>query len=191
MAPSISYIILSGGRSTRLGSDKASVLLNGETLLARTINRLPHESVKVVVGDQVAGIDGVSWVREEPLYSGPVSAISAALRSIATELVGLLAVDMPFGTSVLKELVERDFDEFDALIPLDGEEFPQSLSALYKVHALQAALAALEPVANRSMRELLAQLNYKGVRLGRELADKLIDIDTPSDLEKVRNARVD
>lgn len=191
MSTELSYIILTGGRSTRLGSDKATTEIGGQSLLLRLITALTHDSTILVVGDEVEGIQGVSWIREEPAFSGPASAISAALPSISTDCVAVIAVDMPYGAEIIASLNSRSMAGTDALIPVDGEDFPQSLSAIYRTDSLRTAVDSVQPIAGKAMRELLTHLNYTAVRLGEDFATKLIDIDTPDDLEKVRHARVD
>ena len=191
MSTELSYIVLTGGRSTRLGADKATTVIAGKTLLSHLIDSLPHASTILVVGDEVEGIQRVSWIREEPAFSGPASAIAAALPSISTERVAVIAVDMPYGAEIIASLNSRLMAGSDALVPVDGEDFPQSLSAIYSVNALRVAINAMQPIAGKSMRELLSHLNYTAVRLGEDFVTKLIDIDTPDDLEKVRHARVD
>ena len=185
------YVILSGGRSSRLGSDKASTVVNGVRLLELLLMKLPSDSPKIVVGDQLDGISALTWVREAPAFGGPVAALAAAITLVESEYLAVLAVDMPFAPEILQRLDISSLEDEDALIPFDSAEFAQPLCAIYRKDALENALAQMAPVAGKSMRELLSNLNYRAIRLSAESNAMLIDIDTPNDLEKVRNGRVD
>ena len=143
------------------------------------------------MGDRIHGVGEVIWTREEPLFGGPLSALEAALSLLSTEFLTLLAVDMPYGPELVGAFAETPMNGVDALIPMDDEGFPQPLSAIYRVDAVRRAIGEMAPVAGKSMREFLSHLNYSEIRLGADFTSMLIDIDTPSDLEKVRNARVD
>lgn len=94
-----SAVILGGGRSTRMGSTKALVEIGGVPLWRRQVALVqklgpldlmissgtdwePGEGPWTVVRDRVAGL-------------GPLGGIQAALESMSTELLLVLAVDMP------------------------------------------------------------------------------------------------
>src|SRR6476469_6389028 len=90
-------IVLTGGRSRRLGVDKATLVLDGETLAMRTAHRLAATCAPVVeVGD---GVSGLPAVRETPAGAGPLAALAAAgtwLRERGHDTPALLlAVDLP------------------------------------------------------------------------------------------------
>ena len=90
-------ILLTGGRSRRLGVDKASLVLDGETLAQRAARRLGAVCDPVVeVGD---GVSPLPSVREQPSGSGPLAALATAgawLRDRGHHGPALLlAVDLP------------------------------------------------------------------------------------------------
>ncbi len=96
MAPTAG-ILLTGGGSRRLGTDKASLVLDGETLAQRAGGRLAAVCAPVVeIGD---GRSGLPSLRETPPGAGPLTALAAAggwLRErghVGPAL--LLAVDLP------------------------------------------------------------------------------------------------
>ena len=188
------YILISGGRSSRFGSDKAAIELDGASLLRRHCNAIGDQVPIYVVGDESETLGAnVHFLREEPAFGGPVSALDAAINHlpISVKTVAVVAVDMPYAVKAVQVLDRNLLDNHDAVLPTDDEEFPQPLCALYQVAALRKALAALAPVAGKSMRSLIAQLNCAHIRLGESEQYLLVDIDTPSDLEKVRDARMD
>ena len=94
----VSAFVLSGGRSTRMGSDKALLTIRGKTLLARALglgHRITHRVAIVGPRDRYAGMKE-RVVEDEFQNCGPLAGIHAALQATETDLNAILAVDMPF-----------------------------------------------------------------------------------------------
>ncbi len=89
----LSAVILAGGRSVRMGRDKALLLLNGETLLART-TRLAREAGAAPVF--ISGREGVEGALPDRLPGhGPLEGLATALEAAPPGRVLVLAVDLP------------------------------------------------------------------------------------------------
>jgi molybdenum cofactor guanylyltransferase len=90
--------VLAGGRSERLGADKAGLIVDGEPLWRRQLGVLraagAAESVLVRRPGQGAPPDAVCW-RDPVDGAGPLGGLLAALRPRAAVWVAVLAVDMP------------------------------------------------------------------------------------------------
>jgi len=87
--------ILTGGKSSRMGEDKAFLKLRGETLLdiARKLAIKVCDSV-MIVGDRTRfGLDAIEDIFPD---SGPLGGIHAALCKTSADLNLVLAVDTPF-----------------------------------------------------------------------------------------------
>jgi molybdopterin-guanine dinucleotide biosynthesis protein A len=96
-ARDVSAFILAGGKSTRMGADKAFVEYEGRTLLARALDL----TRSVVSGVWIVGskqkFAALAPVVEDVFRDcGPLGGIHAALLGSFTELNLMLAVDMPF-----------------------------------------------------------------------------------------------
>src|SRR5580704_15742231 len=121
----MSVFILAGGKSTRMGVDKAFVDYEGRTLLARALDlaRSVTPDVRVVGGSKnVAPFAPVV----EDIYRdcGPLCGIHAALRASSSELNVMLAVDTPFvSEAFFKYLISQaqSAPEAAAVVPRDGE----------------------------------------------------------------------
>ena len=65
-------MVLAGGRGSRLGGvDKASVVVDGRTLLDHVLDAVALAELIVVVGPRKADVPGVTWAREDPPGGGP------------------------------------------------------------------------------------------------------------------------
>ena len=179
--PEVSVILLTGGSSRRMRTDKASVKLGNDTLLDFQLGQIPPGVPTIVVGEAVTTHPEVVFTREDPPGSGPVAAVSAGLALTRTSAVALLAVDAPFALPHLLRLHLGPNDT--ALIPQDLMGKPQYLAGIYHSTALQAALDELGDSTNTSMRELITHLpEAKYFALTPENAHYFMDLDTPEDL---------
>ena len=93
----VSAFIVAGGKSSRMGQDKALLKLKGQTLLERALElaRGVSRDVRVVgTADKFAAFAPV--IEDVFRDQGPLSGIHAALKSSSTDLNLILAVDLPF-----------------------------------------------------------------------------------------------
>ena len=91
-------IILAGGTAARMGgADKASIELDGRTLLAWALDAVVDAGEVVVLGDWVRTERPVTFTREDPAHGGPAAGVLAGLDAFARPPARLvvLAVDMP------------------------------------------------------------------------------------------------
>ena len=107
--PDVSAFILAGGKSSRMGRDKAFVELAGQTLLehavavARAAVPAAGDDVRIVgVNPRLAAFAAerkIALIADQFPERGPLAGIHAALRSSTSELNFVLSVDLPFITS--------------------------------------------------------------------------------------------
>lgn len=181
----LSAMILTGGASSRFGSDKSHAVIGQLSLVEHILTSLPSQMEIVIVGPQLPKTSRtVRYTLEDPLGGGPVAAIHAGLALIETEYVAIVATDMPFAGQVLDELRNNFPDPEDVTIPLDSQGVRQPLCALYRTEALSRAMTQLGSVQGQSMRRLVEFLTVKELSLVPEVQRILLDIDTPSDLER-------
>lgn len=182
----VDAVILAGGRAERLGGlDKGALVYEGRTLISRALAAASIAANRVVVGDPAtAGVpSGVRVVREEPVFSGPASAVMAGIDALAeagsrATWVFVLACDVVRSAEVTDALLAgaEQHPDSDGVVPVDDESRRQLLVGLYRVSALLAARESIGDVADISMRRLLEPLRLV------ELPDDgsaTADVDTP------------
>ena len=181
----LSALILTGGKSTRFGSNKSRAMFGERSLIEELLASFPQDIDVIVVGPTITNSSRpLKYAQEDPPGGGPVAAISAGIELVQTNFVAIIATDMPFAGQIIEFLSEDLFFTEDALIPLDARGVRQSLCGIYKVDSLRNALGNLTAVDGQSMRNLMQHLQVKELRLPPQLERILIDIDTPSDLER-------
>lgn len=182
-----SVIVLCGGRGSRIGVDKAQLVVGGQRLIDRLATGLPADVSVVLVGpDPGVTSRPVTLTREDPPFSGPVAGLAAAMPFARSDLIAVVAVDMPFATYALTGLVdllrESSADQVDCVVPVDDEGRRQPLCATYRTIALRHALSAMPAIPGSSMRELLGHLDVMECRID---PDWLVDIDYPEDHQRL------
>ena len=99
---SLSAVLLAGGESRRMGTDKATFLFRGKPLWQvqlETLRRLrPAEIFLSARTDPSWRPDDVQFIADIPPSCGPLSGIAASLVKIHTAHLLALAIDMPFMT---------------------------------------------------------------------------------------------
>lgn len=180
-------VVLAGGASERMGSDKLVELFPGpSTVLDAVLAGLPDDVPVVVVGPPRPTVRPVLTVSEDPPGGGPAAGIAAgvaALRETPTPLVVVLAGDAPFAPAAVPGLLTqlRRDPAADVAVALGADGRPQPLLAVYRTPALAAATAA--DLTSRPARALMDHLAAVHVPVPEVTT---LDVDTPADLEAAR-----
>jgi molybdenum cofactor guanylyltransferase len=147
----ITAFILAGGKSLRMGRDKAFVELGGQTLLGRAL-----DVASVMTGDcRIVGAPAkfavFGPVVEDIFHDcGPLGGIHAALLSAKGELNLMLAVDLPFMEVKFLEYLIVQAQETSAVVtvPHAGGGL-QPLCAIYRKKFVEVAERALRERKNK------------------------------------------
>jgi molybdopterin-guanine dinucleotide biosynthesis protein A len=142
----------------------------------------------VVVGPRRPGLDGVSFVREEPPGAGPVPALRRGLAEALPPWVAVLASDLPFLRASHLTTLRRAAENGDGAVLVDDAGRPQWLAGCWRTAALSDAAAAYR---GDSLRGLLAPLAPALVSLTPAAGEPpaWFDCDTPEDLSAAREAQ--
>ena len=131
-----SAVILTGGKSSRMGRPKALLPFAGEPLIAHVVRKLKRifaEAVVVAAPEQELPTLPVTLVRDEVAYQGPVSGIYHGLKASTREACFVTSCDAPFLNLQLISGLVSQLSEFDVVVPYWQERF-QPLHAVYRRH---------------------------------------------------------
>jgi molybdopterin-guanine dinucleotide biosynthesis protein A len=179
-------ILLTGGSSRRMATDKSAIVWRGETFAARAARVLAQVCVPAVeVG---AGVTALPSVREEPPGAGPLAALVAGARALAKPgPVVLLACDLPLVDVPLLQLLATWAGD-RTVIPVAGGR-AQYACARYGSDAVARAQAALA-AGDHALRaaagddgdfDVLTEQAWRAVAS----PDSFADMDTPADLARL------
>jgi molybdopterin-guanine dinucleotide biosynthesis protein A len=177
-------VLLTGGASRRMQTDKASIVWRGETLAARAARVLADVCDAVVeVGP---GVSGVRHVREEPPGSGPLAALVAGADAVGSSIpVVVLACDLPFIEAPMLRLL-AEWPGTTTVVPVVGGR-RQYACARYGTDAIARARRALA-AGDHALRtaaagdcDEIAEEQWRVVGS----AHSFEDVDTRADLERL------
>ena len=180
----VAGVLLTGGASRRMGTDKAQIVVNGETLAARAARVLSAACDPVIeVGP---GLSGLPAVQEDPPRSGPLVALLAAVGALGNpRMVVLLGCDLPFVEPPLLQLLV-EWPGNGTVIPIVDERL-QYACARYGGAAIDAAVAALRS-GDSSLRSIAGvdSEHLTAEQWGDVATDHAFaDVDTPDDLRRL------
>lgn len=157
-------VVLAGGRSRRLGRNKAFLPFGGRPLLHIVCERVARVCPQVVVAASARGMRGeapagVEVARDEKPGQGPLAGMQTGLRAAAFDYALVVACDMPFlSPSLLQYMADLPRD-YQALVPeWQGRRHP--LHAIYSRTCLPLIDALLQE-GRRSVEELLVRVSVR------------------------------
>ena len=173
-------IILCGGRSSRMGRDKASLPFGpGETMLERVVRLVaevvPADAIVCVAaaGSKIAGSIGRHPSRSRyDIFCGPLAGLADGLRAIAERADAVFACgcDLPLLVPAMVTRLYGELGSHEIAAPFDGTHF-YPLPAVYRT----SVLASAERLLAAGERSLVAMLNRSDT--SRVVAESLRDID--------------
>ena len=136
-------IILCGGQSSRMSTDKAALPFGDETMLQRVVRRVSEVARRIVVvatpGQALPELpDTVTVAHDRREGRGPLEGLAVGLSAIQSqaEIVYATGCDVPL---LVPAFVERMFDllgEHDVVVPKDGQ-YHHPLAAVYRTRVLE------------------------------------------------------
>lgn len=193
----LSVVILAGGHSERIGSDKARLCLNGQTLIQRavdTLSALSDDIICVARAEQDIGVNGAAVIFDLPGAIGVLAALRAGLERSRYSWSLVMACDMPFINLPLVRYMQTLVEGYDIVVP-NLEVGLEPLHALYH----QRVLAALARAIVDGRKRVISF--YEGVRVRKVNEAELrhydphlrsfFNINTTADLDQARRWSAD
>jgi molybdopterin-guanine dinucleotide biosynthesis protein A len=186
-------LLLAGGKSSRMGCDKASLVVfgGGPTQAQRAVGLLRKICARTCIslrsGQAVpTGLDGMPVLLDSPLAKGPLAGILAAFEEDPGAAWLVLACDLPFvSEELLAPLVARhaagEVPPFLAFAS-SGDGLPEPLCAIYGPAALPI-LKRHAALGNFCPRRIMAAENTALLALPDGARHALANLNTPQDLE--------
>jgi molybdopterin-guanine dinucleotide biosynthesis protein A len=178
--------ILAGGASRRMGTDKSQLLIDGQTFAKRISETLLKVTDSVtIVGRQ---LEESTLPSVEDVYPqwGALGGLHAALTACRRDWAIVVACDLPFVTAELFSTFVSVRLDHDAVAPIQPDERPQPLAALYRVDPCRQRATELIEAGRRRPVDLLEAVKTRWVSFDEirnlEQADRFfVNINTPSD----------
>ena len=189
---SIEGFILVGGASRRMGTDKARLTLNGLSFVERIAGEVSQitDSISVVGDATTSPSNNLRSVPDVYPRWGALGGVHAALSACSAEYALIVACDFPFVTNQLFRRMAGLRDDFDAVAPIQNDQIPQPLCALYRIEACLPVAAHMIKSGERKPIALLQSVRTRWVPFHElsdlEGADHFFDnINTPEDYARI------
>lgn len=128
--------IVAGGQSTRMGTAKATLLLEGKTVLEQLVAAFePSYDAVCLVTRKDMPYTTIHVPKAFDRYEGkgPAAGVHAGLLDAPSDPVLMIAVDMPFASPEVGQKLIALLETYDAVVPMiDGKRHP--LFAVYRKH---------------------------------------------------------
>lgn len=181
----ITAIILAGGKSKRMGTDKAQLKLDGVSLLERSIKLCEGFASEILISSNFDNHAryGFPVIADEIENCGPLGGIYSCLKRSGNKLNFVISVDAAFVTTEFVEYLMNETENVDALVPYAARG-KEPLIAFYNKSCLPKMKESLEN-GDYKMHDLLQALQTKFVNT-QDWVDKLPklfhNLNRPEDL---------
>ncbi|SES79322.1 molybdenum cofactor guanylyltransferase [Oceanobacillus limi] len=185
-------VVLSGGNSSRMGTNKSLLKLNGKTVIESIIKQLERCSDEIVVSannNKDYDFLSVPIINDRFNNKGPLAGMEAALYYIKADYYVIAACDMPFVDSKVYRYLINNIGSHDAIIPVyQGRIHP--VSGVFK----RDVLPHIQHLLNRdqlSIRKLFNHINVKFMEEfttipSSQLENHFFNMNKPADYEKAK-----
>jgi len=130
--------VAAGGRSSRMGRDKAWLELAGKPIIEHVIDALTAVTARIAIlaNDAEYKKLGFPVFKDSQLGVGPLEAIRTALSNSSTPRILLVGCDLPFVTSELFKFLLNEGQHFDVVVPMSADQMLEPLCAVYSTRIL-------------------------------------------------------
>ncbi|MCB1176922.1 MAG: molybdenum cofactor guanylyltransferase [Leptospiraceae bacterium] len=148
MYDDITGIILSGGKSSRMGTNKSFLKLGGKTMLEIIIERskkIFKETILITNDPDIYSKYEISTYTDIYKNFGPIAGLHSGLMNSNTEKNFLLSCDIPFLDEKSIEFIINYFSDSNCIVP-KAEGFVQHMCGLYNKSLLPQIESILKDV---------------------------------------------
>ncbi|MBI3112081.1 MAG: molybdenum cofactor guanylyltransferase [Ignavibacteriales bacterium] len=182
-------VVLAGGGSTRMGTDKALLEIDGTTMIERVTETLRKVFEEVVV---VSNVPVKYRFLDLPVFPdimrdcGPLGGIHSALTHLETEAVFVVSCDTPFVSEGLIRHLLRSRENHELCVPQMGKQV-HPLCGIYQKTALPVITQRLQQRQLR-LREIFNVVDTRIIPIGPELpfyhSNLLKNFNTPGEFKQ-------
>lgn len=177
----ITGIILSGGKSSRMGSDKALLSYNGKKLIEYSIDLLKSLCDNVIISANNAHYHAFKLPVVPDNYSdiGPLSGLESCIRFSNTRINLVIPCDTPFLNAEFLNNILNNIENYDAVVPISKDGKVEPLTGYYSKEVLPVIVQQIEK-GDYKIQNLLKNIHTKYLLIANNTL--IHNINTPNDL---------
>ena len=182
----VEAFILAGGASSRMGTDKSQLLIERQTFTERIFETLVNLTDSVTIVGRQLDNSALPSVPDVVPQWGALGGLHAALTACKRDWAIVVACDLPFVTAELFSSLALQRLDHEAVVPVQQDDRPQPLAALYRVDPCRQRATELIEAGRRRPLDLLEAVKTRWVSFDEirnlEQAERFfVNINTPSD----------
>lgn len=184
----IGCAVLAGGKSSRMGTDKALLELDGKNFIKRLCDEFDCFEEKIIARGNRSELEVTSWKIISDIYQerGPIGGLHAVLSACSSEAMFCFSCDMPFlQISLVEELCRHMKKDVDAVIAVTADGRKHPLCGIYR----KSVLLVLEEQilnGNNRMMAALQKIQVEYVCIDFQNSQQLKNINTPEEYLEIK-----
>lgn len=185
----ITGIVLAGGKSSRMGSDKGLIKIDNKTFVENVIAAMSPLVNEIIIVSNNTEYDqfGFYRVEDDIKDSGPLAGLYSGLKHSDSEFNLVLSCDIPMiKTEILEKLIEADYKNYE-VTQIESHNKTMPLIAIYHKHCMHKCLELLQQ-GERRLRVAVNQLKAKTILIDSELDSFVKNVNTKEDLKTINHA---
>jgi len=188
----VTGIILAGGKSVRMGTDKGLLELCGKPLISYAIKVLSELCNTVIISSSSNKYQrfGYQTVPDEFPGIGPLGGIYSALRHCKTEKTLVLSCDLPFVPKELLEFILNNSEGYQVAVPWEGNRHYEPLCGFYSL-SIVGQMGAFIKKGNYKLPDLFEEVNVNRLDINNKLdfyhANLFLNVNSKHELATAEN----
>lgn len=188
----VTGIILAGGKSSRMGTDKGLQKLCGKPLISYSIQLLSEFCSTIIISTSSDAYQsfGYKTVADEIPGIGPMGGIYSALKQSETEENLVLSCDLPFVSSELLRYILKNSEGYHVAVPWQGDHHYEPLCGFYRLSVLDRMSAFIQN-NNYKLPDLFQEIIINRLTINTNLEfykeDMFLNINSKHDLATAEN----
>lgn len=180
----IGCVILAGGKSSRMGKDKALLEIGGRNFIHQLMEELNGFDEKMIARGNNSTIEDVSWCVISDIYQnrGPIGGLHAVLSQCQSDALFCVSCDMPLlKNELVKDLCDIMREDDDAVVIKDRSGRIHPLCAVYRKTAAKIFERQIL-VGNNRLMSAFDKMRVKYITIDSEKGlQQLMNVNTPKE----------
>jgi molybdopterin-guanine dinucleotide biosynthesis protein A len=187
MENKITAILLAGGKSQRMGTDKGSLHLNGKTFIKHICDALQPivgSNILIVSANKEYDVLGFSRVEDIVENKGPVGGLYTALAASKTKINLVLSIDVPLVSTELLQWLIESHNETDMVTQAKSGD---KTSPLIGVYDRSMRIVFGEHIAGNQLklRQVIEDVKHQTIEVPKKWCNQLQNINTQEEYQNL------
>lgn len=188
----LTAIVLCGGKSSRMGTDKGLIDIMGQPMVEHVIHHIKPLCSRILISSNLENYKylGYEVIEDEWQNFGPAAGILSCLNVSETNNNLVISCDLPMASTALLEKLYAYAMDADITVPRINTHF-QPLCGFYRT-SIRDSFKEYLLSGEKSMQFIIQYFNFRlvsqemipGINLERELQN----FNSPEDLERLKKA---